>query len=165
MKSTGLRSMRGQVTVTGGGGGTGIGAGKLQLLVEDGLINTGYRIVAFDVWVAENAPTQTARLVYNAVLTMSSVPGTITMDASDNRQIAWAFLENPIVAAAPGVDSGTGPIYRTYVDPDHVAVRDLFLQMAASDGTYNYLIIIEKMALTDDEAIVNIIKEVSQSVP
>jgi len=84
--------------------------------------------------------------------TLASPP---LMTASDNRQIAWAFQES----------AGSGPVYRSIIDPDHVAVRDLFIQTQGDNGVYNYLITIEMVELTDDEAIVQIIKEESQSLP
>lgn len=151
MKARGLRSMRGQFNMTGG-------AGRQQLLVEDGLINVGYRIVAFDVWPADVVTPNFIQ--YNAVLTMQTLAAPVVMDASDNRQIGWAFEE--CQNAPVSINAG---MYRTYVDPDHVVVRDLFIQASGSDGDYNYLVILEKFDLTDDEAIINIIKETSQSIP
>ena len=43
--------------------------------------------------------------------------------------------------------------------------HDLFIQTQGDNGVYNYLITIEMVELTDDEAIVQIIKEESQSLP
>ena len=154
MKARGLRSMRGQFQVLGG-------AGRQQLLVEDGLINIGYRIVAFDVWPANMDGATNYN--YNSILTMQTLGAPVEMDASDNRQIGWSFAQNPAVAIGPGT-VGTGPMYQTFVDPDHVVVRDLFIQTSGTDSLYNYLVILEKFDLTDDEAIINIIKETSQSV-
>lgn len=147
MKSMGLRTMRGQITVTGG-------VGKKSLLLEDGLINQGYRVTAFEVWQSEadvNADN------FSAVLTMDTLGSPVDMNAADNRQIGWAFQ------LSVGTSS-IGP-YRAVLDPDHIAVRDLFIQMVGGDSTYNYLLVIEKYELSDDEAIIQIIKEESQSLP
>lgn len=152
MKSVGERSMRGQLTVTGG-------VGRQTLLVEDGLINVGYRVRSFDVWPSDVVTPNFIQ--YNAVLTMSTLPAPVTMDASNNAQIGWAFEE---CQGAPATGPPAG-MYRSYLDPDHVAVRDLFVQVSGSDGDYNYLLVIEKVELSDDEAIIQIIKEESQSLP
>lgn len=152
MKSVGERSMRGQLTVTGG-------SGRQTLLVEDGLINVGYRVRSFDVWPADVFTPNFIQ--YNAVLTMSTLPSPVTMDASNNAQIGWAFEE---CQGAPATGPPAG-MYRSYLDPDHVAVRDLFVQVSGTDGDYNYLLVIEKVELSDDEAIIQIIKEESQSLP
>tara|TARA_Y100001937_G_C6996182_1_gene274296 strand:- start:11 stop:454 length:444 start_codon:yes stop_codon:yes gene_type:complete len=147
MKEMGERSMRGQLTVTGG-------VGRKTLLIEDGLINQGYRVKSFDVWQSE-ASTDADN--FSAVLTMDVLGSPVSMNASDNRQIGWAFQ----------LSIGTSSIgpYRSVLDPDHIAVRDLFIQMVGGDSTYNYLIVFEKYELTDDEAIIQIIKEESQSLP
>tara|TARA_Y100001937_G_scaffold117996_1_gene171848 strand:+ start:637 stop:1092 length:456 start_codon:yes stop_codon:yes gene_type:complete len=151
MKSVGERSMRGQLTVSSG-------VGRTTLLVEDGLINVGYRVKSFDVWPSDVVTPNFIQ--YNAVLTMSTLPSPVIMDASNNAQIAWAFEE--CQNAPVSINAG---MYRSYLDPDHVAVRDLFVQISGTDGDYNYLLVIEKVELTDDEAIIQIIKEESQSLP
>jgi len=145
MKYLSDRTMRGQFEVVGN-------VGKLSLIIDDGLINRGYRVKYLDVW-----PNQVSASGHDfqSILTMDTLPSPPTMDASDNRQIAWSFAEG----------TATGSVYRSIIDPDHVAVRDLFIQTQGDNGVYNYLIVIELMQLTDDEAIVQIIKEESQSVP
>ena len=126
--------------------------GKKQLIIEDGLINRGYRVKYLEVWpnLVGSGGTD-----YQSILTMDVLASPPLMSAADNRQIAWAFSEG----------SATGCVYRSIIDPDHVAVRDLYLQTQGDNGVYNYLITIEMMELTDDEAIVQIIKEESQSLP
>ena len=74
------------------------------------------------------------------------------MNAGDNRQFAWT------------IGSGQGDVNPSYLDPDHIVNRDMFLSLVNSaPGTYNYLIQMRVYELTDDEAIVSIIKETSQS--
>jgi len=52
-----------------------------------------------------------------------------------------------------------------FIDPDHIVNRDLFISLTDSDNrTFNYMVICEFLELTDDEAIVTIIKENSQSI-
>jgi hypothetical protein len=79
------------------------------------------------------------------------------MNAGDNRQFAWY---------QSSVSSTLGNIIQPYgvIDPDHIVNRDLFLTMDnTTNGVYNYLIEAQVVELTDDEAIVTIIKETSQS--
>ena len=74
------------------------------------------------------------------------------MDASDNRQFGWT------------VGNGTGDLNPEYLDPDHIINRDMFLSLVlTAPGVYNYLIEMQVYELTDDEAIISIIKETSQS--
>ena len=139
MKMTRTRTLRGQLEVTAGG------TAKAQLIVDDGLLNRGYRVTGFFVWENSGSPTQ-----FNAVLSMSPVTD---MDASKNNQIAWAW-------------QATSGGWKEYIlDPNHVIVRDLFVTVSdASNDFYNYMIVVEEYAITDDEAIMNIIKEGSQSL-
>jgi|TARA_R110001592_G_scaffold333371_1_gene617162 hypothetical protein len=142
MKMTRTRTLRGQLEVTAGG------TAKAQLIVDDGLLNRGYRVTGFFVWENSGSPTQ-----FNAVLSMSPVTVGTDMDASKNNQIAWAW-------------QATSGGWKEYIlDPNHVIVRDLFVTVSdASNDFYNYMIVVEEYAITDDEAIMNIIKEGSQSL-
>ena len=72
-------------------------------------------------------------------------------DASDNRQIGWSFM---FVGTAGG-DS------RSYFLPDHVVVRDLWVQNFGTDPM-NYLIRVERQRLSDDQAILALIQERAQ---
>ena len=142
MKATRTRTLRGQLEVTAGG------TAKAQLIVDDGLLNRGYKVTGFFVWENSGSPTQ-----FNAVLSMSPSLAADDMDASNNNQIAWAW-------------QATSGGWKEYIlDPDHVIVRDLFVTVKdASNDFYNYMIVVEEYAITDDEAIINIIKEGSQAL-
>jgi len=138
MKAGRIRTLRGQVDVTGG-------VGRKSLITADGLINYGLRIHRFRVWAVDPADTFVAILSYD---TVSS--GTL-MDAGDNRQFGWT------------VGNGSAEIHSEFLDPDHIINRDMFLSFVTSDtGTYNYLIEMQVYELSDDEAIISIIKETSQ---
>lgn len=92
------------------------------------------------------------------------------MDAGDNTQFGWAYYAQ--VASVPSsgpTESGLQAAYSGYdnglIDPDHIINRDLFISLRfSSTAVYNYLIVCELLELTDDEAIVTIIKENSQSI-
>ena len=79
--------------------------------------------------------------------------------ASDNREIAWA-------AYSVGGTNDISDVRLT--DPDHIIVRDLFLIFPQVYNTIatsvNYYILLEEYDITDQEAIISIIKEESQDV-
>lgn len=146
MKFGKLRTLRGEIEVTGG-------AGKENLVAADGLINYGLKILSFRVWKQDQV---SGAFQYQAVLSLDVTPGGVTPNASDNRQFAWDTMKSSatVQIVAPN------PI----IDPDHIVNRDLFLTLSsATNGMYNYLIEAQVVELTDDEAIITIIKETSQS--
>ena len=147
MKKCRTRSLRGTALPVGG-------KIKLQLILSDGLINHGLKIKSFQMWCSTGLPTAGI----DAVLSLDVISSVgLPMDASDNRQIAWT---------TGGYDNGLNimPFY-SVIDPDHVVNRDLYLTADATDGVvWNYLIIADSLTLSDDEAIVQIIKETQQSV-
>ena len=141
MKATRTRTLRGQLEVTGGG------TAKAQLIVDDGLLNRGYKVTGFYVWENSGSSTQ-----FNAVLSMLPHFGD-DMNAADNSQIAWAW------------QAATGGWKEYILDPDHIIVRDLHITLNdASNDFYNFMVVVEEYAITNDEAIINIIKEGSQSL-
>jgi len=145
MKATRLRTLRGQLTVTAGG------TAKQQLIVDDGLINVGYKVKEFYMWEDSGSPTQ-----FGGILSMQPIIAANDMDASNNSQIGWVWQSN--------ITQGGG-IKEYILDPDHVIVRDLYVTITgASNDNYNFMIVVEEYAITDDEAIINIIKEGSQSL-
>tara|TARA_R100000963_G_C4625561_1_gene91896 strand:+ start:620 stop:1072 length:453 start_codon:yes stop_codon:yes gene_type:complete len=147
MKSTRTRSLRGSILPTDG-------YIKKQLILSDGLINHGLKIRYFTMWTSsgQNEAGIDAVLSLDVISTAGNI-----MDASNSRQIAWV---------TGGYDNGIQTMsYREIIDPDHVVNRDLYLSAQATDGElWNYLIICDAYELSDDEAIVQIIKETQQSV-
>ena len=140
MKAGRVRTLRGTIRVVGGG------VARKNLIVADGLINYGLKISKFQMWAVDPADTFIAILSYD---TLSS--GT-EMDAGDNRQFGWT------------VGNGSAEIHSSFLDPDHIINRDMFLSMVnSSTGLFNYLIECQAYELDDNEAIVSIIKETSQS--
>ena len=160
MKSTRVRTLRGQITATGG-------KAEQQLILNDQLINRGLRVTGFFVWPTV-CDRQSSRQ-FNAILSYAQLANAdVVMDAGDNTQLAWAFQSNT-TSSDIGTPNGVPPSFSGYfnqlIDPDHIINRDLFVSLRLSDNqTYNYLVICELLELTDDEAIVTIIKENSQSI-
>ena len=139
MKFGKLRTLRGQVEVTGGG------VARKNLIVADGLVNYGLKITKFQVW-AENVLDR-----FNGILSYETIPSGTQMNAADNRQFAWT------------VGNGSAEINNEVIDPDHIINRDCFFTLVNSGvGFYNYLIEAQVVELSDDEAIITIIKETSQ---
>jgi len=107
----------------------------------------------------------------NAILSYAALPNANTqMDAGDNTQLGWSFYSQSASIPAPNPQvPSVAPSYSGFfnqlIDPDHIINRDLFISLRNStDSTYNYMVVCEFMELTDDEAIVTIIKENSQSI-
>jgi len=139
MKSTRIRTLRGQITAAAG-------VGRKNLIVSDGLINVGLIVNKFQMWAVDPADTFIGILSYETLITGS------VMNAGDNSQFGWT------------VGNGSAEIHSEFLDPDHVVNRDMFLSMVSTDpGDYNYLIECQMVELDDNEAIISIIKETSQA--
>ena len=144
MKMTRTRTLRGVIDIAAGS------TGKAQVIVDDGLINRGYKVTGFFVWNASGTTSFVSYLSF-----APQVFGGNVMDAGNNAQFAWTWL-----------GSGAGASIEYVIDPDHIAVRDMFVNIEQAGGAerFNYMIVCEEYAMTDDEAIMNIIKEGSQSL-
>lgn len=128
-----------------------------RLIVDDGRLNHGYKVVKF---ICSTDVTQTSPANVAAVLSLDyDTP--VNWDWSDNRQIAWS-------STTTYSQSEAGPPF-TLVDLDHVVIMDLYIQgqVFGSGGSdvYNYYIELEPMELTNDQAILSLIKERSQDDP
>ena len=153
-----VRTLRGTVDFPARGGGTPANTGRRNLILDDGRINIGYRVVDFRIWNADligfdDAFSTQAHLAMGVDIT-AALPR-----ADDNREIGWACYN---VGTSNDVSD-----FRL-VDPDHIIVRDLnivFPQVSnTAAASVNYYILMEEYDITDQEAIVSIIKEESQDV-
>jgi hypothetical protein len=141
MRTTRRRTLRGQIEVAGGAT-----VGRKNLILADGLINYGLKITKFSIWAVD------VNDIFNAILSYEVIPSGTQMNAGDNRQFGWV------------VANGSAEINNNFLDPDHIINRDMFLSLVnANPGTYNYLIEAQGYELSDNEAIVTIIKETSQA--
>ena len=163
MKLTGKRrSLRGQITPVAGKSDT-------QLILNDQLINRGLRITRFEVWPERLFGSSTSNLTYNAILSYARLAdANVFMDAGDNTQIAWSYggqAGGTAIGVPPVTYPDTNLGDRQIIDPDHIVNRDLFVSFRFSaNAPFNYLIECEFLELTNDEAIITIIKENSQNV-
>jgi len=127
-----------------------------RLIVDDGRLNHGYKVVRF---VVAGNPSSSA---FDAFGTLSlDYDAPTDWDWGDNRQIGWSSTNVSATAAAEPPFS--------LIDPDHVVIMDLYIQGQVSSGSgsdvLNYFIELETVDLTDDQAILSLIKERSQDDP
>jgi len=154
------RTLRGQITVTGG-------KATKQLILSDQLINRGLRVTGFFIW-PDIVTSDTSRS-FSAILSYADLASAdIRMAASDNSQIGWSWnlqQASADLGTPTAIPSSSSGYLNQIIDPDHIINRDLFLSFRFStNATYNYMIVCELQTLTDDEAIITIIKENSQSI-
>ena len=124
-----------------------------RIIVDDGRYNHGYKVISF---VAAGSPDVSSN---DAFATLGLSEGfDVTWDWGDNRQIAWS---GTTVSGSASIEA---PF--SVIDPDHIVVSDLFIKGTFStggvDGNINYLIEIEPITMSDDQAILALIKERSQ---
>lgn len=159
MRLTGkLRTLKGTLDFPDGTDNSG----KRLLVLDDGRINVGYKIVEFRIWASDMIGSVSSGRSTSAqahlALSLEPVANALPR-ASDNREIAWAAYN--------------GDQYRithfNLIDPDHIVVRDLQIVMPQvhNNGyaaSVNYYIQMQEYEITDTEAIISIIKEESQDV-
>jgi hypothetical protein len=132
-----MRTLRGRVA-----------AGETKrLIVDDGRLNHGMKVKEFHVWAISKASSDDPECSLGLDYDMSP-----NWDASDNRQIAWAGMTTTVT---------TRLMDFSLIDPDHIVIQDLWIQNFGSDPA-NYLVLLEPVELTDDQAILSLIKERSQ---
>ena len=124
-----------------------------RLILNDGRLTHGMIVKEFYVWTISQASGDDV----DCILSLSPTV-TAEMDASDNRQIGWA---------RETTTAGTRLASMSIIDPDHVVVQDLWisnLAVTAGDEA-NYLVILEAKELSDNESVLQLIKERSQDDP
>lgn len=125
-----------------------------QLIVDDGRLSHGLKVVKFIV-----APEMTASSqAVNAVLGLDDKI-TADWDWENGNQIAWA------TSAMGGSSSMENPGFQL-VDPNHIVIRDLYIRGTVTGSTpqaLNYYIELEAINISEFEAIVQLTKETSQS--
>jgi hypothetical protein len=119
-----------------------------RLIVDDGRTTHGYVIKEFYVWPDGGG----ADGVYATLGTQYDMLSGGRAD--DNRQIAWS---GSTWSSTGTPTTGSWGI----VDPDHVVNTDLWIRANTTENT-NYMVIMEPIILTEDQAILALIKERSQ---
>lgn len=124
-----------------------------RLVVDDGTLYRGFKVIRF---VISGDPSSLGNDAYATLGLQYDTP--LVWDWGDNRQIGWASTN---VAQTASLNDEF-----SVLDPDHVVLRDLYIQgqVSGSGGSsiINYLVVLEPVFLSDDEAIITLIKERSQ---
>jgi len=166
MKKQTLRGVLPRYALTIPNVGDDIQVYRLNLNNSD--INRNWKVTKFEVFPNMGVPWG----LYNQSIGPELVFVTLCLDEDgataygsfgDNRQIGWVACT-----------SSSSPIaYRSYTDLNHVVVNDLYLgvwTIDTSDGAVdpthielNYVVEIEEVKSTDEEAIIQLIRERSQT--
>jgi hypothetical protein len=119
-----------------------------RLIVDDGDLTSGHRVTQFHVFATNTTLGDDPAAILGLQTNMGG-----NWDAGDNRQIGWAAQKT-----SPSQDLQTFSL----LDPDHIIIRDLYIYNYTG-VVLNYLIVIEPVNLSDDEAVLQLIKERSQN--
>jgi hypothetical protein len=119
-----------------------------RLIVDDGRTTHGYIIEEFYVWPDGGG----ADGCYATLGTQYDMVSGGRAD--DNRQIAWA---GSTWSSTGTPTTGNWGI----VDPNHIVNTDLWIRSSSTENT-NYMIVMRPVTLTEDQAILALIKERSQ---
>ena len=126
-----------------------------RLVLDDGQFTRAHRVVSVHTFPAsisggiggEDADV-TLALQYDPAAFWNS---------EDNRQIGWAAFRSGAAASAESMSTFS------LIDPDHIVVRDLYIINNNSLSTRtNYLVVLEEVAINENEAVLALIKERSQ---
>lgn len=126
-----------------------------RLIMDDGQPTHGFIVKEFYVF-PENPASGGNDSVFGT-LAIDIDGSAIRWLADDNRQIAWASTvqdETGFGTRAPS----------SIIAPGHLVVRDLWFMGSRASGTdkINYLVVIEPVTITQDQAVLALIKERSQ---
>ena len=123
-----------------------------RLILDDGQLNQGYIVRKFVVCGDPDSSANDCSAFLQTGITANK------WNWGDNRQIAWASTN---IASLQGMNA---PF--SVIDPEHIVLQDLFINgrftTARIVGNINYLIELEPKTLTDDQAVMTLIKERSQ---
>jgi len=118
-----------------------------RLIIDDGMLNQGHKVVEFYVWAQSIASGDDP-----ACVLAKSYDADPSWNASDNRQIGWA---------GQTTTNTTRMMDFNLLDPDNVVIQDLFL-INIGATVANYMVVIEPVELNNDQVVMQLIKERSQ---
>lgn len=127
-----------------------------RITLFDGRFDTGYVVEKFVAWGPGIDAGQDNDVL--ACLTTEDL-GTITFDASENRQIAWCANRGHTFADVDGYRGGI-------VDPNNMIIEDLFIYGFNGDqGTngVNYMITLQKYDITDWQGALTMVRNRAQT--
>lgn len=120
---------------------------KKRLILDDGRTTHGMIVKEFYIWAKDGIDDP------RCVLALSEDNIGTDMDASNSNQIAWSHV----------AQSAANSDRYSIIDPDHIVIRDLFISNLTSVDS-NYLVILEAKNISEEEAILQLIKEGQQNV-
>lgn len=122
-----------------------------QLVVDDGIFTNGLRITYFSVWQFDFAAPQGA---YGLLSTRDIVVPLGMMPANDPACFAWS------AQLITGPQDSLSTWER--IDPDHIVNEELFIHNRANT-VLNYLIVAEPYSMSEDEGVLQLVKNKQQS--
>ena len=128
-----------------------------RLIVDDGQFTQGVKVKRFLVFPAN--PSSGGDDSVFGTLALDELGAVARWEADDNRQIGWSSTNQS--ATGYGAEA---PF--SYIDPDHVVVRDLWIITNSASGTddVNFVVELEPVTISEDQAVLALLKEVSQDV-
>ena len=120
-----------------------------RLVVDDGRLTHAMIVDEFHVWAISMASGEDPECSLGLNYDLGPA-----WDASDNRQIGWA---------SQTTTGGTRMMTFSLIDKNHIVNQDLYISNFSPHAA-NYLIHLTARTLSEDEAIMTLIKEASQSV-
>ena len=126
---------------------------RRRLIIDDGQFTHAYRVKAFYIFPVDMS---TGAADVQGVLAIDQDGLQVNWRADDNRQIGWS---STTMSTASALNNFTN-----IIDPNHVVVRDLWVTGSSGTGDINYMVELETVTITEDEAVLALIKEVSQDV-
>ena len=127
-----------------------------RLIVDDADFNRGFKVTRFEIFPVDVSSSSSD---CTGVLALEERGATEDWFCEDNTQIAWSATT---MAGSFSINNKTD-----IIDPDHVVLRDLFVMAHTANATVariNYLVEIEEVKLSDDQAVLQLIKETAQNV-
>ncbi len=152
MKKIGEYTCRGQTNETESTSGD-----PKRIVLFDGRFDTGYKITAFYAWSSDfsggGEPDTIAKL---ATSTGTATAASSFMDASDQREIAWA-------GTSGGAENWAAQ--EAIIDRDNLVVEDLYVyaRAAATDVQINYLIEMDKYDISEWQGALTMARDAAQS--
>ena len=123
-----------------------------RLILADGQLTRGHKITKF---VVSGDPSSSANDAYAFLATGLTEN---KWNWADNRQIAWSSTNMQ--------STGGAQVPMEVIDPEHIVIQDLFINgfvgSATGSSVINYLVELTPITLTDEESVIQLIKERSQ---
>lgn len=124
-----------------------------QLVVDDGIFTNGLRITYFSVWQSELIA---GLIAIGCLSTNDFIINTDPLPANDPAVFAWSAMSTGNIT-----DVQLATFDR--LDPDHVINEELFIHNRVGTSL-EYLIIAEPYTMSEDEGVLQLVKNKQQSV-